>query len=140
MANIYDTIVIGAGHNGLTAAAYLAKAGQRVLVLERRSVVGGSVVTEEVWPGFRVDTVQHRGELRAEVVRELNLMQHGLPPTRVGGLCALQPDGDALTLSPDIPTSVQSIARFSKADAEKWPRFVKQMDLIAGFLKEVYAH
>jgi phytoene dehydrogenase-like protein len=140
MTSTFDTIVIGAGHNGLTAAAYLAKAGQRVLVLERRSVVGGSVVTEEVWPGFRVDTVQHRGELRADVMRELNLRQYGLPPAHVGGLFAPQLDGAALTLSPDLPTTVQSIARLSKADAEKWPRFVRRMNLIAGFLNEVYAH
>lgn len=138
--NNFDSIVIGAGHNGLTTAAYLAKAGQNVLVLERRAVLGGSLVTEEVWPGFRVDTVQHRGQLRAEVVRELHLHQHGLPMARTGGVLAPQPDGTALTLSPDMAATVQSIAKFSKADAEKWPAFVKLMSQIAGFLNETYAH
>lgn len=140
MANIYDAIVIGAGHNGLTTAAYLAKAGQSVLVLERRAVIGGSLATEEVWPGFRVDTVQHRGELRAEVVRELHLRQHGLPVARTGGVFAPQPDGTVLTLSPDLTATVQSIAKFSQTDAEKWPSFVKLMGQIAGFLNETYAN
>jgi phytoene dehydrogenase-like protein len=145
MRIIYDTVVVGAGHNGLTTAAYLAKAGQRVLVLERRALVGGSLVTEAVWPGFRVDTVQHRGELRTEVVRELDLMQHGLAPARVGGVFAPQPDGGhrsdgvALHLTPDLAASIQSIAKFSKADAGKWPAFVAFMSQVAGFLHDVYA-
>lgn len=140
MANTFDSIIIGAGHNGLTTAAYLAKAGQSVLVLERRAVIGGTLVTEEVWPGFHVDTVQHRGQLRAEVVRELHLRQHGLPVARTGGVFAPQPDGSALTLSPDLAATVQSISKFSTADAEKWPAFVKLMSQIAGFLNETYAN
>ncbi|MGQ0604596.1 MAG: phytoene desaturase family protein [Anaerolineales bacterium] len=139
MANTYDSIVIGAGHNGLTTAAYLAKAGQRVLVLERRAVVGGSVVTEEVWPGYHVDAVQHRGALRADIVRDLSLMQHGLQPTQPGVIFAPQLDGSALTLSPDLATSIQSIARFSKNDAGKWPAFGALMSQIAGFLNDTYA-
>jgi phytoene dehydrogenase-like protein len=138
--NNFDSIIIGAGHNGLTTAAYLAKAGQNVLVLERRAVIGGSLVTEEVWPGYKVDTVQHRGELQAEVVRELNLTQHGLTPARVGGVFAPQPDGSALTLSPNMAASVQAIAKFSKKDSEQWPRFVALMSKIADFLRETYAN
>jgi phytoene dehydrogenase-like protein len=138
MTTLYDSIVIGAGHNGLTAAAYLTKAGQRVLVLERRPVVGGSVVTEELWPGFRVDTVQHRGQLAADVVRDLNLAQHGLQMLHThSGLFAPQPEGGALWLTPG--RAVDSIARFSKTDAQKWPDFCALLLKVAGFLNEAYA-
>ena len=73
MANHYDRIIIGAGHNGLVAAAYLAKQGKRVLVLERRSIVGGSLVTESFGDGFSVDSVQTGGMLRPDILRDLKL-------------------------------------------------------------------
>src|SRR5574341_357905 len=100
MANAFDAILVGAGHNGLTTAAYLAKAGLKVLVLERRSAVGGSAVTEEIFPGFKFDTCAHGGQLRPDIVRDLGLAQHGLEvvsahPT----LFAPQPDGRHLRLS-----------------------------------------
>ncbi len=140
MANNYDIIVIGAGHNGLTAAAYLARAGQKVLIVERREIVGGSVVTEEVWPGFKVDTLNHRGELRADIVRDLNLTQHGLEVMRTDAhLVAPQVDGSALALSANQARTVESIERFSKADARQWPAFVALMSKVAGFLNDVYA-
>ncbi len=138
MSTKYDAIIIGAGHNGLTTAAYLAGAGQRVLVLERRDVVGGSVVTEELWPGYRVDTLQHYGALRPDIVRDLGLARFGLTTTQVG-LTALQPGGDALALVPSVAASAQAIAAVSQADAERWPAFVALMAKVAGFLNEVYA-
>jgi phytoene dehydrogenase-like protein len=79
MAQRYDAVVIGGGHNGLTAAAYLAKAGRRVLVLERRHVLGGAAVTEEVFPGFRFSVFSYVVSLlRPEIIRDLDLPRHGL--------------------------------------------------------------
>ena len=75
---MHNILVIGAGHNGLVAAAYLAKAGRRVLVLERRGVVGGCAVTEETWPGFKVSTASYVNSLfRPEIIRDLDLKRHG---------------------------------------------------------------
>jgi phytoene dehydrogenase-like protein len=74
----YDALIIGAGHNGLIAAGYLAKAGKRVLVLERRAILGGACVTEEVWPGYRVSTAAYLCSLLLpEIVRDLELERHG---------------------------------------------------------------
>ncbi len=78
MAN-YDAIIIGAGHNGLTTAAYLAKAGKTILVLERRHVIGGATVTEEIYPGFKYSVCSYVVSLlRPEIIRELELPKHGL--------------------------------------------------------------
>ena len=78
MATDYDAIIIGAGHNGLVTAAYLAKAGFKVLVLERRELVGGTCVTEEVWPGYKVSTAAYVNSLlRPEIIRDLELKKHG---------------------------------------------------------------
>ncbi len=138
MSNSYDAIVIGAGHNGLTAAAYLAKAGQRVLVLERRETLGGTVSTDEPWPGYRVDPVQHFGRLSPDIQRDLGLNGLAGALTRVP-LTALQPAGESLILEPDVATSARAIARFSARDADRWPAFVGLMGKVAGFLNEVYA-
>src|SRR2546430_2340796 len=74
----YDIIIVGAGHNGLVTAAYLARAGKRVLVVERRDVVGGACVTEELWPGFKVSTAAYVNSLlRPEIIRDLELTRHG---------------------------------------------------------------
>ena len=96
----YDAVVIGAGHNGLVTAAYLAKAGRRVLILERRDVVGGILAESEPAPGFKVPALVHTvGRLRASVIRDLGLTGFGLelirPDVRV---FAPQPDGDSVTL------------------------------------------
>ena len=140
MTNAYDAIIVGAGHNGLTTAAYLAKAGLKVLVLERRPVVGGAVVTEEGFPGFKVDTCSHGGQLRPDIGRDLGLAQHGLEivsahPT----LFAPQPDGRQLLLSQGIAQTVESIERFSRADAKQWPAFVALLSKVAALLNEAYA-
>src|SRR3970040_2944502 len=99
----YDLIVIGGGHNGLVTAAYLARAGVKVLVLERREVLGGACVTEEVWPGYKVSTAAYVNSLlRPEIIRDLELKRHGFEmlPRRPSAV-TLFPDGRSLPLGPD---------------------------------------
>src|SRR5262245_5489825 len=93
----YDAVVIGGGHNGLTAAAYLGKAGRKVLVLERRHVLGGAAVTEEVFPGFKFSVCSYVVSLlRPEIIRELDLPKHGLEILPLDGTFTPMPDGDYL--------------------------------------------
>jgi phytoene dehydrogenase-like protein len=136
-ADGYDVIVVGAGHNGLTAAAYLAKAGKKVLVLERRKIVGGSVVTEEFAPGFSADAVWAGGSLRPDIVKDLGLE---LPaPTTRPPFVSLLGDGQHLVLDAEPMKAAESIRRFSEKDAARWPEFVRFMDRAAAFLDETYA-
>ena len=131
MTNHYDTIIIGAGHNGLVAAAYLAKQGKKVLVLERLAIVGGSVVTESFGEGFTVDSVQTGGTLRPDIIKDLKL---SLPTvTEKPDFISLQPDGNHLTLNTD------SIKRFSEKDAGRWQEFLRFMNKAAEILDAAYA-
>jgi phytoene dehydrogenase-like protein len=138
-----DAVVIGAGHNGLVAAAYLAKAGRRVLVVEKRAQVGGIAVTEELHPGFRFSTCAPEGSrLAAEVVRELRLAEHGLEWLPVDPVVfAPQPDGTQLTIWRDTKRTADEIGRFSAADARRYPDFVALMtrlaDAVGGLLRAV---
>ncbi len=140
MSASYDAIVIGAGHNGLVTAAFLARAGLRTLVLERRDVVGGAAVTEEVWPGFRVDTASHGvGALNAKVVADLGLEGEGLRIVRPDpAVFAPQPDGRALLISRDPDATSASIRPFSTSDAERWPAFVDRMAKAAAVLGSIH--
>ena len=136
MTNHYDTIIIGAGHNGLVAAAYLAKRGKKVLILERRAIVGGSVVTESFGENFTVDSVQTGGTLRPDIIKDLKLgldtSEKSTRSTRPA-FVSLQPDGNHLTLNEE------SIKRFSEKDASRWNEFVRFMDKAAGILDAAYA-
>src|SRR5437764_12198785 len=97
MATKYDVIVIGGGHNGLTNAAYLAKAGKKVLVLERRHVLGGAACTEEIVPGFKLSVCSYVVSLlRPEIIRDLALPRHGLEILPLGGTFSPTPNGDHL--------------------------------------------
>src|SRR5579885_3778265 len=103
MERSYDVIIVGAGHNGLVAAAYLGRAGKRVLVLERRELVGGACVTEEPWKGFKVSTASYVNSLlRPEIIRDLDLKRHGFEmlPRSPSSFTPF-PDGRYLMMSPD---------------------------------------
>ena len=121
-----SVIIIGAGPNGLTTAFYLAKAGLKPLVLERRPVVGGGAITEDLAPGFRCPTLAHAiGPLRPSIVRDMRLESRGVefitPDPR---LVSLSPDGRALAFSSDISRTAEAIRAFSEADAAKYPSSV----------------
>lgn len=132
MTTRYDAIVVGAGHNGLVAASYLAKAGQRVLVLEQRSTVGGAAITEEFTPGFRVSTIADgSGYLAPRVVRDLGLLSRVEVVRSPAVAFCPQPDGSQLTIWRDVARSAAEIARFSETDAERYPDFVELMNRVA---------
>jgi phytoene dehydrogenase-like protein len=133
--NRYDTIIIGAGHNGLVAAAYLAQAKKRVLVLERRSIVGGSVVTESFGENFTADAVWAGGTLRPDIIKELKLSLSSTSTTLSAkpAFISLQPDGNHLTLN------AEAIKRFSEKDAARWGEFVRFMSKAAEFLDAAYS-
>jgi phytoene dehydrogenase-like protein len=121
----YDAIVIGAGHNGLVTAAYLARAGMRVLVLERRPVVGGACVTEELWPGYKVSTAAYLcGLLQPRIIDELDLSDFGyeILPKDPAFFSPL-PDGRALFVWRDDQRTADNIARFSVRDARRYPEY-----------------
>jgi phytoene dehydrogenase-like protein len=132
----YDAIIIGAGHNGLVTAAYLAKAGKKVLVLERRHLVGGITATEEVFPGFKFSTCAHlAGSFSPEIINDLDLKKHGLEILPLDPLIfspALT--GNPLVISSDGAKTTEEIGRFSKADAAKFGSFCALTKKLSSFL------
>src|SRR3989440_877075 len=133
----FDVIIIGAGHNGLVTAAYLARAGRKVLVLERRELVGGACVTEELWPGYKVSTAAYVNSLlRPEIIRDLELKRHGfeLLPRSPSSFTPF-PDGRYLIMGPDPDLNRREVGKFSARDAEALPRYEKMLERIAEFLE-----
>ena len=133
----YDIIVIGAGHNGLVTAGYLAKAGLKPLVLERRAVIGGACVTEEIHPGFRCSTLaSSAGPLLPQVIQDLQLQRHGLefikPAVRVS---ALNPDGPPISFYEDAKQTAAELVRTSAKDAARYPEFVATFSHIGSALR-----
>ena len=129
----YDAIVIGGGHNGLVAACYLARAKRRVLVLERRSIVGGACVTEETFPGFKVSTAAYVNSLfRPEIVRDLRLRDYGfeLIERNPSSFTPFE-DGRSLMLSADDASNAREIAKFSARDAQRYPEYVRMLERVA---------
>jgi phytoene dehydrogenase-like protein len=143
MPNHYDTLIIGAGHNGLVAAAYLAKQGKKVLVLERRSIVGGSVVTESFGEGFTVDSVWTGGTLRPDIIKDLKLSLPSVSekPAFISLIshASSVTYGDHLILDSDPAKAAESIKRFSEKDAARWPEFVRFMNKAADILDIAYS-
>ena len=136
----YDTIIIGAGHNGLVAAAYLAKKGKKVLVLERRDMVGGQVVTESFGDGFTVDSLYAGGSLRPDIVKHLNLASHGLVVDSVRKpFISLQADSNHLVFDTDSAKTVASIKRYSEKDAANWIPFLDFMNKVSRFVHSANA-
>src|SRR5829696_5793141 len=134
----YDAIVIGGGHNGLTAAAYLARAGRKVLVLERRHVVGGAAVTEEVFPGFRFSVCSYVVSLlRPEIIRDLDLPRHGLEILPLDGTFTPMANGNYLWRVNDHARTRREIARHSRLDAEAYDEYGKAMVEMARFVKPI---
>jgi phytoene dehydrogenase-like protein len=133
----YDAVVIGGGHNGLTTSAYLARAGWRVLVLERRHVLGGAAVTEEVYPGFRYSVCSYVVSLlRPEIIRELDLAKHGLQILPLDGTFTPL-DDDYLWRVNDHGRTMREIRRWSTSDAEAYEEYGQLMVDMARFIKPI---
>jgi len=124
MPGKYDAIIIGAGHNGLVTACYLARAKWKVLVLERRYVVGGACVTEEAFRGFKVSTAAYVNSLfRPEIIKDLDLRSYGFESLeRNPSSFSPFPDGRYLLMGPDDQLNHREIAKFSPKDADNYPK------------------
>src|SRR2546423_644268 len=132
----HAVVIIGAGHNGLITAFYLAKAGYKPIVLERRETVGGAAVTEELHPGFKCSTLAHAmGPLSPALMRGMKLKRHGLEWIQADPVVtALHPDGRHLALYADSKKSAEAIAKFSEKDGHQYPEFQRVLQQVAGVM------
>ena len=146
MAERYDAVIIGGGHNGLISAAYLARAGMKTLVLEQRHVLGGAAVTEELFPGFRFSVFSYVVSLlRPEIIRELQLPRHGLDILPLDGtFTPLRPGegpknggGDYLWRVNDHGRTIRELRRWSANDAEAYEEYGQLMVEMARFIKPI---
>src|SRR3954452_13302269 len=137
MAGKFDAIIVGGGHNGLVTACYLAKAKRKVLVLERRYLVGGACVTEEVWPGFKVSTAAYVNSLfRPEIIQELRLRDYGFESLeRNPSSFSPFTDGRYLLMGPDAQLNLREISKFSTRDAESYPKYEQMLERVAGVVE-----
>jgi phytoene dehydrogenase-like protein len=138
MTEQYDAIIIGGGHNGLVSAAYLSRAGLRVLVLERRHVLGGAAVTEEIYPGYQYSVCSYVVSLlRPEIIRDLDLPQHGLEILPLESTFTPLPDGDYLVRWADHDATRRELYRHSPRDAEAYDEFGQLMYHMAYAVKPI---
>src|SRR4051812_31710555 len=132
----YDAIVVGGGHNGLTTTAYLARAGLRVVCLERREVLGGACVTEELWPGARVSRASYVvSMLQPKIVADLELERYGYRAIPLDPAYVSLTENGPIFFFNEVERTAASIARYSKADAEAYPRFEELFTRAARFVK-----
>ncbi len=132
----YDAIVVGGGHNGLTNGAYLAKAGLKTLILERRSLFGGAAITEELYPGFWFTTFSYAlSLLRPDIIHDLELTKHGFMPLLMSSTFAPMENGDYLWLGQDHGENLKEIARHSKHDADAYNQYSHDMEMVCQALK-----
>ncbi len=137
MSGRYDAVIVGGGHNGLVSAAYLARAGLRTLVLERRHVLGGAAVTEEIYPGFRYSVASYVVSLlRPEIIRELELPRHGLEILPLDGTFTPL-DGDYLWRVNDHGRTMRELRRWNPVDAEAYEEYGQLMVEMARFIKPI---
>ena len=136
-----DVVILGGGHNGLVTAFYLAKAGYKPLVLERRNEVGGAAITGEFHPGFRCSTLSHgAGPIRADILNDMQLDRYGMKFIQPEAcVTTLSPDGRALTLYRDVQKTVEQIKPFSEKDAARYPEFVESIRKISGVIAQALA-
>jgi phytoene dehydrogenase-like protein len=124
MSNVYDAVVIGAGHNGLVCANYLARSGLRVAVLERRPIVGGAAVTEEIAPGFRASIFSYlMSLLHPRIIRDFDLKALGVEVLPCSDMVSPVSDTDYIVFSDNVAKTQASFAKFSRRDAEVYPAF-----------------
>ncbi|MFZ4809926.1 MAG: phytoene desaturase family protein [Ilumatobacteraceae bacterium] len=135
----YDAIVIGGGHNGLVNGAYLARAGLRTLILERRHLVGGAAITEELVPGFHFTTFSYAiSLLRPDIVQELDLVRHGYLPLHMATTFAPGDNGDYLLFGKDRNATIQEIARHSRRDADALDQYEHDITQVVQAIKPLF--
>ena len=139
MSKSYDIVVIGGGHNGLTAATTLAKQNKKVLLLEKRSILGGIAAGEEIYPGYSTTGLLHdTSGVRRKVIEALNLEKFGLKTSKAGATVSiLSKDGNCLQLYSDVQSASAEIAKFSQRDAEAYKEYRAFLDKLRGFIRDL---